>query len=109
MNYRFLDKLLGTIKKNKNLSPKISYTAKLYKSGIKFCKKKFHEEVLELLNSFGQRKKNSIHEAADVIYHYLVLLERRNIEFKDVLKELKNRNKISGIKEKLNRKNVRSK
>jgi len=109
MNFKILKKLLSTIKKNKLLNPKISYTAKLYKSGINGCKKKFLEEVKELLNSLNKSKKNTIHEASDVFYHYLVLLERRKINLKDVLQELNKRSKISGIEEKLRRNYVRSK
>jgi len=96
-----------TIKKNKKKNIRISYTAMLYKSGLQGCKKKFFEEVKELLGSFKKDRKEVIYEAADVFYHYLVLLERRKISFKEVLKELKKRSKISGIEEKLRRKNVR--
>jgi len=109
MNYKILKKLLLTIKKNKISNPKISYTARLYESGIRGCKKKFLEEVKELLKSLNKSKKNIVHEASDVLYHYLVLLECRKINFKDILQELKKRSKISGIEEKLRRKNVRSK
>jgi len=109
MNYKILKKLLFTIKKNKSLNPKISYTATLYKSGIDGCKKKFLEEVKELINSLNKSSKNIIHEASDVLYHYLVLLECRKINFQDILQELNKRSKISGLEEKLKRKNVRSK
>jgi len=103
MNSKILQRLISTIKKNKKLNPKISYTASLYRSGFKGCKKKFLEEVNELLSSFRKNKKNTIHEAADVFYHYLVLLETRNITFTKVIKELKKRSKFSGIQEKKNR------
>ena len=53
-------------------------------------------------------KKEIIHEAADLLYHFLVLLEFKKISVNSVLKELEKRKKISGIKEKNNRKyNVR--
>jgi len=101
-------KLLSVIKKNKKKNIKKSYTAKLFKSGISGCKKKFIEEVNELIVSFKHSKKNIIHEAADVFFHYLVLLELKRINFKEVVKELKKRSNMSGISEKLNRnKNVR--
>ena len=44
-----------------------------------------------------------MHEAADTIYHLLVTLEAANIRFEDVLNELENRKKQSGIEEKNNR------
>jgi len=43
---------------------------------------------------------NIVNEAADTIYHLLVTLESANIKFEDVLKELENRKKQSGIEEK---------
>jgi len=100
---KILDNLIKTIKKNKKKNPRISYTAKLYKSGLKGCKKKFLEEVKELLNSTSRSKKDIIYESADVIYHFLVLLERMDISFKETTKELKKRSKLSGILEKKKR------
>ena len=44
-----------------------------------------------------------MHEAADVVYHLLVLLEANNIKIEDVLGELKNRQGTSGLVEKANR------
>ena len=44
-----------------------------------------------------------MHEAADVIYHFLVLLEANDIKIEDVLDELKNRQGTSGLVEKANR------
>ena len=68
------------------------------------------EESKELSNALKQSiKKNIISESADMLYHFLVLLELKKIKFSDVLKELKQRQKISGIEEKLSRKNVRQK
>jgi len=105
---RILVKLLSVIKKNKKKKNKQSYTAKLFKSGISGCKKKFIEEVNELIISLKYSKDGVIHEAADVFFHYLVLLERKGVDFRQVVKELQKRSKMSGISEKLNRlKNVR--
>ena len=42
-----------------------------------------------------------------MLYHFFVLLELKKIKFSSILKELKKRQKISGIQEKLGRKNVR--
>jgi phosphoribosyl-ATP pyrophosphohydrolase len=45
-----------------------------------------------------------VHEAADVMYHILVLLEANNVKVEDVMNELKKREGVSGLVEKANRK-----
>jgi phosphoribosyl-ATP pyrophosphohydrolase len=88
--------------KNKNL--KISYTASLFKKGKNFCIKKFMEEARELAaSSKYSNKKNIVHEASDLLYHFLVLLELKKIKMSSVMKELKKRQRESGIQEKNNR------
>jgi phosphoribosyl-ATP pyrophosphohydrolase len=63
------------------------------------------EEVKEFAFSAKYlKKKNITHEAADLLYHFLVLLEFKNISMNSVMKELKRRQRISGIQEKRNRK-----
>jgi len=103
MSYKFIDVLLKIIKKNKKKNPKISYTAKLFKSGMRGCKKKFLEEVNEFIFSLNQNKKLVYHEAADLLYHFFVLLELKKLNFKEIIKELRKRSKISGIQEKKDR------
>ena len=103
-----LKKLIFIIKQNKKKSSKVSYTAFLFKKGSRFCINKFTEESKELTHALKKNiKKNIISESADMLYHLLVLLELKEIKFSSILKELKKRQKISGIKEKLARKNVR--
>ena len=103
--------LIKKIKNNKLKDPKVSYTSFLMKKGTLFCLKKLNEEFLELKKELmSKNKKKVIYEAADFIYHLLVLLEKKNISFFNIIRELKKRQKISGIQEKKNRKkNVRSK
>ena len=60
------------------------------------------EEINELVDALS-KKKNEVHEAADVIYHLLVLLEANDIKIEDVLGELKKRQGVSGLIEKANR------
>ena len=55
------------------------------------------------VNSLLNDKSNIVHETADTIYHILVALEAADVRFEDVLKELENRQKHSGIEEKNNR------
>ena len=107
--FKNLEQLIQKIKKQKNKNPKISYTASLMKKGKNFCIKKFMEEAKELATSAKySNKKNINHEAADLLYHFLVLLEFKKISMTSVMRELKRRQKISGIQEKKNRKkNVR--
>jgi phosphoribosyl-ATP pyrophosphohydrolase len=102
---KVLKNLIKTIKTNKNKDIKISYTAYLFKRGKIFCIKKFMEEARELaVSSKYSNKKNIIHEASDLLYHFLVLLEFKKISITSIMKELKRRQRISGIQEKKNRK-----
>ena len=107
--FKELSKLVKIIKKNKNKNPKISYTASLLKKGNNFCMTKFMEEARELAASTQHsNKKNIVHEASDLLYHFLVLLEFKKVSITSIMKELKRRQRISGIQEKKNRrKNVR--
>ena len=107
--YKYFFLLIKKIKKNKYKNPKFSYTASLFKKGRNFCIKKFKEESREFaVSTKYSNKKNITHEAADLLYHFLVLLEFKKISMTSVMKELKRRQKISGIQEKKNRKkNVR--
>ena len=79
-----------------------SYTSSLLSGGLHKCIGKLEEEFSELKQSLND-KSNIVHEAADTIYHLLVTLEAANIKFEDVLRELENRKKQSGIEEKKNR------
>jgi phosphoribosyl-ATP pyrophosphohydrolase len=107
--FKNLEQLTKKIKKQKNKNPNISYTASLFKKGKKFCIKKFMEEARELaVSSKYFNKKNIVHEASDLLYNFLVLLELKKISIASIMNELKRRQKISGIQEKKNRqKNVR--
>ena len=106
---KILESLMSQIKKNKNKSTKISYTASLIKGKNNLSLKRFLQEANELFYAAHyNNKKNIIHEGADTLYHFLVLLEFKKVSVMSILKELKNRKKISGIQEKINRKkNVR--
>jgi phosphoribosyl-ATP pyrophosphohydrolase len=109
--FNILKDLVSQIKKNKNKSPKISYTSFLIHKK-NFCLKKFLEEAkeLEYESRYNNNKRKIIYEAADMLYHFFVLLEFKKVSIFSVLKELIKRRKISGIQEKNNRKkNVRSK
>ena len=75
--------------KNKN---KTSYTNKLLKLGPKIIAQKVGEETTELIVDYLKgSKKRTIEEAADVIYHLLVLLKSKKISLKEINKELSKR------------------
>lgn len=100
-----LNFLIKKIKISKFKNPKISYTSFLIKKNNRFYLKKLKEEFLELIKELlSGNKKKIVHETADLIYHLLVSLEKRKVNFFDVVKELKKRQKISGMEEKKNRK-----
>ena len=95
--------LVKIIRDRKNKDEDKSYTSSLMSGGLPKCIDKMEEEFDELKEALNN-KSNVIHESADLIYHILVALEVADIKFEDVLKELENRKKQSGIEEKNNRK-----
>jgi phosphoribosyl-ATP pyrophosphohydrolase/phosphoribosyl-AMP cyclohydrolase len=69
-----------------------SYTSTLFKNGINAIAQKVGEEAIELIiESKDNNKKYFINEAADLLFHYMVLLRAKNIELEDVLDILKER------------------
>ena len=99
-----LGQLADEIAKRRNGSPDQSYTAKLLSQGIEKCAKKFGEESVELaLAAMKQDKAHMTSEAADVLYHLLVLLAASNISLSDVMAELERRQGVSGLAEKASR------
>ena len=101
---KILERLDLTIQRKTTESPNKSHTAKLLKKGTEKCAEKFGEEAIELIvASVKKKKKELIGEAADTLYHMLVLLRSSNISMNEVLKELASREGISGIEEKRKR------
>ena len=102
---KILERLDLTIQRKTTESPNQSHTAKLLKKGTEKCAEKFGEEAIELIvASVKKKKKEIIGEAADTLYHMLVLLRSKNISINEVLSELASREGISGIEEKRKRK-----
>ena len=101
---KILERLDLTIQRKTTESPNKSHTAKLLKKGTERCAEKFGEESIELIvASVKKKKKEIIGEAADALYHMLVLLRSKNISINEVLSELASREGISGIEEKRKR------
>ena len=84
-----LEELVQIIRERKKVRPDKSYTNKLL-NNKKMCIDKVNEEINELLEAI-EKNNNQVHEAADVFYHLLVLLENSGIKIEDVMTELKKR------------------
>lgn len=81
-----------------------SYTKTLLDSGTSRVAKKFGEEAIELIVAANSESDQAvIGEAADVLYHLLVVLQARSIPLQDVYLELAMRTSRSGHDEKLSR------
>ena len=99
-----LEKLAAEIASRKTASPDLSYTAKLLSQGVEKCAKKFGEEAFELaLAAVLKDKTHTANEAADVIYHLLVVLQAADVSIDNVLDVLKSREGTSGHLEKASR------
>jgi phosphoribosyl-ATP pyrophosphohydrolase len=100
-----LDRLAATIAARKGADPDTSWTAKLLAKGPEKCAEKFGEEAVEAIIEAvrGDREKLTA-EAADVLYHLLVMLAARDVALADVLAELDRREGTSGLTEKAARK-----
>ena len=96
-----LDKLAKTIADRANADPSGSWTAKLLAKGPEKCAEKFGEEAVEaIIEAIKDDKSKLTSEAADVLFHLLVMLQSRDIPLQDVLEELDRREGTSGIAEK---------
>lgn len=102
-----LAELADAVVSRRGAPPDQSYTAKLLSQGIAKCAKKLGEEAVEAaLAAVAGDKLQVTTEAADVLYHLLVLLEAADVPLADVMAELERRKGVSGIAEKSARKQV---
>ena len=87
-----LQSLEAVIKDRKNNPQSGSYTTTLFESGINKVAQKVGEEAVELvIESKDDNKDLFLNEAADLMYHYLVLLSAKDCSLNDVLEVLKKR------------------
>ncbi len=85
-------------------SPDQSWTAKLFAAGQAKAAKKLGEEAVEtVIAAISQDRKNLTDEAADLLYHLLVVLKIADIPLSDVFAELERRTGQSGLQEKASR------
>ena len=89
--FKTLEELITIIRKRKVSSTKESYTKKLL-NDKNLNIEKVKQEVGELIDAIA-KNTNKVHEAADVFYHLMVLLEANGIKIEDVMDELKKRQK----------------
>jgi len=103
-NLHVLAALSRTIAERRNAGAETSYTAQLLSKGPAKCAKKLGEEAVETVIAGVSEDDEALrNEAADLIYHLLVLLEARDVPLGDVLEVLGNRAGVSGLEEKASR------
>jgi phosphoribosyl-ATP pyrophosphohydrolase len=96
-----LDRLAATVDARKGADPETSWTAKLLAGGPAKCAGKFGEEAVEAIIEAVKGDRAALaSEAADVLYHLLVMLAARDVSLAEVLAELERRERRSGLEEK---------
>lgn len=100
-----LQELVAVIEARKGADPESSWTAKLLAKGPEKAAEKFGEEAIEAVIEAVRGDRAALtQEAADVLYHLLVMLAARDVALEDVLAVLAARQGVSGIAEKAGRK-----
>lgn len=96
--------LAATIEARKSADPSSSWTAKLLAKGPEKCAEKFGEEAIEaVIEAVKGDREKLIGEAADSLFHLLVMCAARDVTLDDIEAELSRREGTSGITEKANR------
>jgi phosphoribosyl-ATP pyrophosphohydrolase len=96
-----LEKLSQTIAARKGADPSTSWTAKLLAAGPEKCAEKFGEEAVEAIIEAVKGDKDKLTaEAADALYHLLVMCAARDVTLADIEAELARREAQSGLAEK---------
>jgi phosphoribosyl-ATP pyrophosphohydrolase len=106
MSSRFtIHDLAATIDARAASTGEASYTKKLLDRGAEYCAKKLGEEAVEtVIAAVENDRGHLIAEAADLVYHLLVLLKSRGIELEEIEAALAQRTSMSGLEEKASRK-----
>ena len=96
-----LEKLFDLIESRAQVDPQTSWTAKLLAKGPEKCAEKFGEEAVEaIIEVIKDDRIKIVAEAADVLFHLLVMLKSRDVKLADVMEELEKRQGQSGLQEK---------
>jgi phosphoribosyl-ATP pyrophosphohydrolase len=103
-----LARLMATIENRKLQPSEKSYTSKLLSGGLPAISAKITEEAAETIEAAGEQgeegRTHLVREAADLVYHLLVLLAHRDATLAEVEEELARRFGMSGLEEKASRK-----
>ena len=99
-----LARLAATIEARRGSDPSESWTAKLLSQGPEKCAEKFGEEAVEAVIEAVRGDADALtREAADVLYHLLVMCTACGVALADVEAELERREGVSGVAEKAGR------
>lgn len=96
-----LARLEATIAERRLADPSSSYVAKLNARGVMKIAQKLGEEAVEtVIAALAEDEAALVGEAADLVFHLMVLLSAKDVAFAQVLAELDRREGVSGIAEK---------
>ena len=99
-----LSRLEATIRERRAAAPETSYVASLAARGLPVIARKLGEEAVEaVVAALTDNREELVGEAADVLFHLLVLLAEKDIVLAEVLAELERREGTSGLAEKASR------
>ncbi len=99
-----LARLEQTIAARKGADPASSYVAKLHARGVPVIARKLGEEAVEaVVAALAEDRQELVGEAADVLFHLMVLLSAKDVSLGEVLAELDRREGVSGLDEKASR------
>ena len=94
VSYGFLSNLENTISKRKKSPKKHSYVSSLFKKGINNIAQKVGEEAIEtIIEAKDNDDELFLNESADLLFHYLILLQAKGFYLDDVVKKLTTREK----------------
>ena len=97
-------RLAAAIEARRGADPEASWTARLLSRGPEACAAKFGEEAVEaVIEAVRGEAPRLTAEAADAIYHLLVMCAARGVTLADIEAELTRREGVSGIEEKASR------
>lgn len=100
-NAATLDRLEATIASRRAGDPDASYVARLHAKGLGKIAQKVGEEGVEtVIAALSGSEQELVGEAADLVFHLMVLLNARDVPFMRVLAELDRREGLSGLAEK---------